>query len=762
MRPAFSDGPERHGFRRDHVHLADYWHVVRRRWWLILLTTAVAIAGALWAASRSPQLYQAYLTLQVGDPRGRTGQIGDLDVSANLLWTDPVESELQQLTTQAVASYVVDSLQLRAVTPGADRDWLLQSIYVGRSAPPGEYQVVVGAAGSVSIERPSSGRLAEGERGALIEFGDVAVTVQESVPPGSYSLHIVSQRTAEARVRGGLAATTRPETNLIDVTYTGTDRALAVQILNGAADALRALGVRRLREWAHARTLFIQEQQAESRASLQRALEAVEDYKERRGVTSLSAEEARLLTRLGSLQSQLEELVIDRSIYNSLINKIGSANRPEDIQQFAVLTTRANRAVQFYFDALLQLLADRTMQLGPPGKDPAHPDIIRLDRRIVETQERLIAATDQAATALEARITAVTESLEGLQLQLNDLPAVETDLASLQNQVEINTDMYKYLLSRQQESRIAEAEISPYVEVVDPATWARPVSGGQAMNAPLGALIGLLLGVGAVFFLEYLDRSIQSSTDVESALGLPVLGVIPEFDQDPEGRPIPLVAEQDPDGLASEAYRVLRTNLAFSTSREKPLSTLLFTSPGPGEGKSTTVANLATVLAALGDRTLIVDADLRRGALHEIFDLLDSPGLSDLLVGGIDAREAIRPEVRPNLDVLPSGQRPPNPSELLGSGAMSDMIASWRGQYRWILLDAPPVLAVTDPAVLATKTDATVVVVRAGETDRRAAWRAFEQLRRIDVRVAGAVLNELKRKGIPDTYYMDYYYGRAG
>ena len=161
---------------------------------------------------------------------------------------------------------------------------------------------------------------------------------------------------------------------------------------------------------------------------------------------------------------------------------------------------------------------------------------------------------------------------------------------------------------------------------------------------------------------------------------------------------------------------------------------------------------------------MVVDANLRRGELHDVFDILRSPGLSDLLVGGIDDREAIRPEVRPCLDILPAGQRPPNPSELLGSQAMSDFLVQWRHQYRWVLLDAPPVLAVTAPSVLAVQTDAVVVVIRAGETDRRAAWRAFEQLRRVNARVAGAVLNELKASGAGDGYYMDYYYGygRAG
>ncbi len=281
------------------------------------------------------------------------------------------------------------------------------------------------------------------------------------------------------------------------------------------------------------------------------------------------------------------------------------------------------------------------------------------------------------------------------------------------------------------------------------------------MNVLLGGLLGLLLGVGAAFFLEYVDRSVHSTADVEKALGIPVLGWIPRIEPAASERGGQAVVVSEPEGSAAEAYRVLRTNLAFSTAREEPLCSLVFSSPGPAEGKSTTAANLSAVLAARGDRTLLIDADLRRGELHDAFDVLRSPGLTELLVGQLDSREAIRPTVRPGLDFLPAGQHAPNPSELLGSQAMADLLAAWRDQYRWILLDAPPVLAVADATVLAALSDGSVLVLKADETDRRAAWRAVQQLKRVDARVVGAVLNLIKPESAADRYYLDYYYQRG-
>lgn len=750
------------GYER--VHLEDYWRVVRRRLWLVVLTTVLALVAAYWSASRRPPLFRTSLTLQVGDPRGRMGHLGDQDVSSNMLWTDPVESELQQLSTLSVAVWVVDSLQLRLQSPDIPRDLLIEEVYLNRGlVGVGDHLIHIDDAGKFAIDSEGTEATLSGRTGTLVTFPAGTLLVRLGVQPGTYRLRVTSQSAAESMVTGGLAASIRPETNLIDVTYTGTDPQLAIKILNAAAAALRDLGVGRSRAWAEARTEFIQNILAEAGERLSESLQDVEDYKQSRGLTSLSAKEERVLTRISELQTELDRLVVERGIYTSLVNQVTSEGiKPGDVQQFALLSQdELNRTVEFYYDQLLALLEERANQTGPMGKDPAHPDIVGLDRRIAETQEHLVDAAENAVGAIDSRIDGLAGSLSNMQAELRTLPAVETDLARLEGQVEIYSDTYKYLLARYQESQISLAEIAPYVDVLDPARRAWPVSGGRRINVIFGTLLGLILGIGAAFFLEYIDRSVHSTTDVEAAVGTAVLGWIPQIDVPADGRSIPLVTDSDPEGSAAEAYRVLRTNLAFSTSREEQLNSLVFTSPGPAEGKSTTAANLSTVLAARGDRTLLVDADLRRGELHDAFDVMRSPGLSDLLVGELDAREAIRPEVRTGLDFLPAGQRPPNPSELLGSQAMADLLATWRDEYQWVLIDAPPVLAVADAAVLAALADGSVLILRAGETDRRAGWRAIQQLKRVDARVVGAVLNVVKPETSVDKYYLDYYYERS-
>ena len=189
---------------------------------------------------------------------------------------------------------------------------------------------------------------------------------------------------------------------------------------------------------------------------------------------------------------------------------------------------------------------------------------------------------------------------------------------------------------------------------------------------------------------------------------------------------------------------------------EKPLQFIAVTSPGPGEGKSTTAVNLAVTLAQGGNRTVLIDGDLRRPLVHRAFDISQDPGLTDVLIGRSTSREAIRPEVSAHLDVLPAGASPPNPSELLGSGAMHSLIGELRRIYDYIVIDTPPTLPVTDAAVVATSADATILVLKSGDTEESAAQRAVDMLTRVNARIAGAVLNGMSKRR--DHYYTYYAY----
>lgn len=279
-----------------------------------------------------------------------------------------------------------------------------------------------------------------------------------------------------------------------------------------------------------------------------------------------------------------------------------------------------------------------------------------------------------------------------------------------------------------------------------------PVSPRTKLNLALGLLVGLAIGVGAAVLRETLDTSVKGPEEVQEALGLATLGMIA---YDPEATKRPLIVHVDPQSTRSEAFRQLRTNLQFVDIDHKPRS-IVVTSSVPQEGKSTTTANLALALTQAGLRVILVEADLRRPRLAEYLGLEGAVGLTDALVGRADLGDLLQPWGDGRLQVLASGPTPPNPSELLGSHQMGELMRELESRADLVLLDAPPLLPVTDAAVLTSHASGAIVVVRSGHTTREQAARAVEILRAVDAHVYGAVLNMVPTTG-PGAYRYGYY-----
>jgi len=306
------------------------------------------------------------------------------------------------------------------------------------------------------------------------------------------------------------------------------------------------------------------------------------------------------------------------------------------------------------------------------------------------------------------------------------------------------------------ENTSSQLSRSGSVSVVEAATTpASPVRPNVPLNTILGALAGLIVAGGLAALLEYLDDTVKSPEEVEAASGLATLGGVARFHR-PRSPETGLVATRHRHPVA-EAYRMLRTNVEFSTL-EKPAQTLLVTSANPGEGKTTTVANLALVLAQAGKRVIAVDSDLRRPALHRLLGVENGTGLTNLLLSQDgEMNGCVKDTAFENLRVLPSGPQPPNPSELLGSRRLEAILQSLKQSADVIVLDSPPALAVADASILAARVDATLLVVDSGRTRAGSLQRAKESLTRSKTNLLGAVLNKLTQRG-RDYYYYRYYY----
>ncbi|QNO16548.1 polysaccharide biosynthesis tyrosine autokinase [Alkalicella caledoniensis] len=293
------------------------------------------------------------------------------------------------------------------------------------------------------------------------------------------------------------------------------------------------------------------------------------------------------------------------------------------------------------------------------------------------------------------------------------------------------------------------------IQILDRASVpTSPVKPRPALNVAIAFLLGAMLGVGIVFLMEFLDNTLKNPEDIERHLKLPVLATVPEIEGSQSD--INLITYREPKSPISEAYRMLRTNIQFA-NLDNDLKTIVITSTGPSEGKSTTISNLAITLIGMGHKTLIIDADLRKPKVHKVFNLDNDSGMTNVLMGE-SLENAVKRIGGIKLDILTSGPIPPNPSELLGSKKMKDFIEECSRSYDFVLIDAPPIGIVTDSAILSSICDGTIFVVAAGEAQKDQTLKAKEMLEKVGKKTLGVVVNKVKiTKRNYGTYY-NYYY----
>jgi len=337
------------------------------------------------------------------------------------------------------------------------------------------------------------------------------------------------------------------------------------------------------------------------------------------------------------------------------------------------------------------------------------------------------------------------------------------ELNRLIRNYQVNEQVYTMLLEKLQEAKINEAMETADIRVVDYALIPKaPVSPNYLKNIFVGILLGLFLGIGVAYALEFSDTSLNTVEEVERHLKRPVIGIIPKTGTGPADRFAEhkvnsyFVTHEYPKSPVSEAYRTLRTAILASSVDEK-VSRLLITSTGLSEGKTTTSTNLAVIFAQANNRVLLMDCDLRRAAVHKAYGIHRVPGLADVLMDTAELDGALRATEVANLTVLPSGIVPPNPSELLGSKKFERILEGLSASFDMVVMDAPPVLAVTDPLVLSRLADGTCYVICAGRTDRNAARRGLRLLERTGSRLLGIVLNQVDVTRVYGTYGYKYY-----
>ena len=381
---------------------------------------------------------------------------------------------------------------------------------------------------------------------------------------------------------------------------------------------------------------------------------------------------------------------------------------------------------------------------------------------------------------LESKSIAYKKIVDEYESKLTNLPEKLIEFSRLERMRSIFIETFGFMSQRLEEARIGEASNLGKIRVIDKAlSIKKPIKPDKFLNVLFGSLLGIIIGVGISAIIEILDGSIKSINQVERT-GLTILSLIPAIKTSNENKKTKkyiyknknkniqqlqrrLITHEDPKSPISESYRSLRTSLMYTKTDNTKNNIILVSSPGPGEGKTTTIANLAITYANLGKKTLLVDSDLRKPVLHNVFKLDKSPGLTSCLIGNISYKKIIQKSEVENLDIITSGVIPPNPSELLDSPNMKIFLANINKEYDIILFDSPPLIAVTDASVIFKHVDQFCLVIRAGVTQRGALNRVISLTSQAGMNITGVIMNAISQEhsygyGYYSNYY-DYYYG---
>jgi len=554
---------------------------------------------------------------------------------------------------------------------------------------------------------------------------------------------------------------------LLDLSFEAKNPVLATKIVNTLARAyidqnleIKLRAVQDAVRWLHQRIEV-------ERKKVEQAEQALLRYKKKHSIITDFTSDTEHVTaqKLAQLNAQVvdaESIRVEAETYYwQALSLKGSPDMLDSIPE--VLKNELIREIKKMEVELYKRMSELSKKYGKN-----HPQMVAIESELKTLEKRKAKETNRVVNSLNNQYRVALAKEDSLKAAFAkqkqeslDLNQKAIEYSVLNREVESARDMYDLLIKRFKETTLTEDMRTGNIRIIDRAEVPRvPVKPKKRLNLLLAIIVGLVAGIGLAFFFEYLDNTIKIPEDLKQHLNIAYLGPTPYIDSkgkahDKSDRTPGLVCLHSPKSTASESYRGIRTNLLFSSAGSAP-QVILITSPGPREGKTITTANLAITMAQSGSKVLVIDCDLRRPKIHKIFGVARDQGMTNLLVGSDGPERTVVQTQIPNLDLLPCGPLPPNPSEMLGSDRMADLIAQLRKRYDRILIDSPPITAVTDSMILSKYVDGVVVVIRAGDTVRDVARNSVNQLQAVGAHILGGILNAVDIG--KDKYYYYYYY----
>jgi capsular exopolysaccharide synthesis family protein len=577
---------------------------------------------------------------------------------------------------------------------------------------------------------------------------------------------------------GSLSVKRVPNSRLMDVSFESIDPQLAARIVNAHLETYVQRNFQSQYDSTTRATTWLRDQLDELKIRVQKSEDARISYERQNQIWTLDDKQNMTTQRFADANRQLTDAQAERVKKQAIFEfaKSGNLDAVPQIQSnpaLAEFQRKRSETMSDYRDALAQF--------GPnfPKVQRLQAQVKDLDANIQKEKQNIVDSLESEYREAVAREMMLGKALDQQKQEVNEMAGKMVEYNILKREAEANKTLYDGLLTKLREAGVSAGLRSSNIRIVDPAmvpsTPARPA---KTRNVILSFIVGLVGGIGLALLREYLDNTVKTPDDIETLARLPSLAVVPQFGasngnghggkrpkllsgltSNGHDKRMELVAEHLPKSQVSEAFRALRTSLLLSRA-DHPPQVILVTSALPREGKTTAAANLAVTLAQLGDKTVVVDADLRKPGIGRLLNMSGGnyAGLSSYLAGAssLDLVTVPHPTI-PNLMAIPTGPLPPNPADLLSSHKLAEAIAELRKRFKFIVIDSPPVMAATDAVILSVQTDGVLLVVRSGETPKEAFTRTRDLLISVKCNILGVVLNAVDASA-PDYYYSYRYY----
>jgi len=733
---ALYDPARQDHLEEDAIDLQEILRVILKYRWMIALVVAIAVATALGTSLLKRPVYRATSLLEVKPPSGSMVRLQNVDTAGGTASWQLAEFHHTQrriLQSDSVSAAVIRELGLQ------DNPELTGEIRQ-RGVVRGLKQVIGMLTGGGESEARAAARR------------------------GSGAAQDADGKDAAERLAGSLRSrlTVEPirDSFLFNVSFESFNPELAARVVNAiSSEYIEQNNQRRFDSTTSAKK-FLEKEIERVQARLETSEKELNDFARTHNLVDLEESDNIVSTRLRTLNNQLAEVRGQRITAESRYRRASQAqiDALPDFLENELISTLTSRYAE------LQTEYQRMAQTYKP----AYPDMQQLQAEIQGVKANLDEAISRRVQSLQSEYEELASREQALQAaveeQKDQLLALEDRAVQyniLKREVETNQELYTGLLERMKEVGVAAGLERTNISIIDEAgVPGAPYKPDITRNVSMAGAIGLMGGVGLAFLLAFLDNTVRTRDDLERLVNSPCLGMVPRIKRLPESRlaaarQLDLSAAEKPDSSISEAYRSIRTSLMFSRP-DGPPKTILVTSSGPGEGKTTACVNLATVLAQNGSKVLLIDGDLRKPRLHKTFGVPGSPGLTEQTV-----ENRVQQMHETGIDgvrLLPAGTVPPNPAELIGSAALQRFLKAAQTPYDHIIIDSPPVMGLADALIGSTIVDATLMVIGAGQISKQALREAYKRLFSVRAPVIGCVLNGVDMESSEYAYYTRYYY----